>query len=126
MSHEFQNFCGTRIRKEMAKLFFTLIIIMTTALSNSLAFADEGGDNNQLAEAGLEFASGLCTLVYLPIKSVYAGVGAIIGGFAWTLSGGNDEVAKSIWEPSIYGTYVIVPDHLTGNESVRFIGTSSY
>ena len=125
MSLRFQNFVGMRIRKIMTKLLFTLIILVAIALSNSLAVADEGGGYTQLDEAGLGFVSGLSTLIYLPVKSVYAGIGAIVGSFAWALSGGNDEVAKSIWEPSIYGTYVIIPDHFTGNESVRFIGTSS-
>ena len=94
MNLRFQNFGGMRVRKIMTKLFFTLIILVTITLSNSLAVADDGEDYNQLNNAGLEFVSGLSTMVYLPVKSVYAGVGTIVGGLAWALSGGNNEVAK--------------------------------
>ncbi len=120
-----RNFVGMGIRKKIAALFFSLIIITTISLSSSLAFADGRPGYTPLDEAGLEFVSGLSTLLYLPVKSIYAGVGAVVGGIAWALSGGNDEVGESIWAPSIYGNYVITPDHLTGNAPLQFIGPSS-
>ncbi len=41
-----------RNQKKMAKLFFTLIMLVTVALSNSFAVADDGGGYTQLDEAG--------------------------------------------------------------------------
>lgn len=49
-----------------------------------------------------------------------------MGAFTYGLTGGDLETAQGVWEPSFYGTYVITPDHLKGNEAVRFYGTSSY
>ncbi len=91
----------------------------------STSWADEG-DASQGNEAVLGLGSGLLTLVYLPAKVGYAALGGIVGGFTYGLTGGNLETAQSVWEPSFYGTYVITPDHLKGNEAVRFFGASPY
>ena len=77
-------------------------------------------------EAMLGLGSGLLTIVYLPVKIVYATLGGIVGGFTYGLTGGDLGTAQSVWEPSFYGTYVITPDHLKGNEPVRFYGPSPY
>ena len=66
------------------------------------------------------------TLVYTPVKMAYAILGGVVGGFTYALTGGNLETAQNVWEPSVYGTYVITPDHLKGNEPVRFVGVSAY
>ena len=60
------------------------------------------------------------------LKVAYAALGGIIGGFAYALTGGDLDTAKTVWKPSFYGTYVITPDHLKGNEPVRFYGVSPY
>ena len=83
-------------------------------------------DSSPSNEAMLGFGSGVLTLVYLPLKSAYAILGGIVGGFTYALTGGNMDTAKSVWEPSVYGTYVITPDHLKGNDPVRFYGSSPY
>jgi len=77
-------------------------------------------------EAALGIGSALLTVVYFPAKLVYAVLGGIVGGFTYGLTGGDLETAKEVWEPSFYGTYVITPDHLKGNEPVRFFGVSAY
>ena len=83
-------------------------------------------DSSPSNEAALGLGSGLLTLVYLPMKVVYAALGGIVGGFTYGLTGGNLETAQSVWGPSMYGTYVITPEHLKGNEPVRFYGPSPY
>jgi hypothetical protein len=55
----------------------------------------------------------------------YAIGGGIIGGFAWAITGGGMEVAKSIWIPSMTGDYIIQPQHLTGEKHLHFVGVSS-
>ena len=77
-------------------------------------------------EAALGMGSALLTLVYFPCKLAYAILGGIVGTFTYGLTGGDLETAKEVWEPSFYGTYVITPDHLKGNEPVRFFGVSAY
>ncbi len=83
-------------------------------------------ESSQSNEAALGLGSGLLTFVYLPAKVVYAALGGIVGGFTYALTGGDLDTAQAVWEPSFYGTYVITPDHLKGNEPVRFYGSSPY
>ncbi len=83
-------------------------------------------ESDPSSEAAMSLGSGLLTLVYLPVKVVYATLGGIVGGFTYALTGGDAETAQTVWEPSLYGTYVITPDHLRGDEPVRFYGASPY
>ena len=109
-----------------------MVGILLTTLCNLVvlpmgwAQTTEGEGPSQATEAGLGLASGVLTLVYLPAKTAYAGLGGIIGGFTYALTGGDLETAKSVWEPSFYGTYVVTPAHLKGEEPVHFFGTSPY
>ena len=90
----------------------------------TMAVAQE--DLDPVEEAGLGVASALLTLPYGPAKIVYAGLGGIVGGFTWVLTGGNTETAQAVWEPSFYGDYVITPEHLKGATPLRFFGVSPY
>ncbi len=105
-------------------------MVVTVALLVSLCFPIHVLANEEepapSTEAALGLGSGILTLVYLPAKVVYATLGGIVGGFTYALTGGNLETAQSVWEPSFYGTYVITPEHLKGNEAVRFYGASPY
>lgn len=79
----------------------------------------EGGTPSS---AGMQVAAGFSTLLYLPLKVAFAIGGGIVGGLAYAFSGGNEQAAKSIWDTSLYGTYLITPDHLQGNRPIRFLG----
>lgn len=72
--------------------------------------------------AGIQAASVLATVVYFPFKAAFAIGGGIVGGLAYAFSGGNETAAKSIWQTSVYGTYIITPEHLSGDKPVRFLG----
>lgn len=75
--------------------------------------------------AGMQAASALATIVYFPLKAAFAIGGGIVGGLAYAFSGGSEQTAKNIWIPSIYGTYVITPEHLSGDRAVRFLGVAA-
>jgi hypothetical protein len=79
----------------------------------------EGGT---ASSAGMQVAAGFSTLLYLPVKVAFAIGGGIVGGLAYVFSGGSEQAAKSIWDTSLYGTYLITPDHLQGNRPIRFLG----
>ena len=79
----------------------------------------EGGDTSS---AGMQVAAGFSTLLYFPLKAAFAIGGGIVGGLAYAFSGGNEQAAKSIWTTSLYGTYILTPDHLQGNRPIRFLG----
>lgn len=105
------------------------LVLMILAVSH-LAFVplvsaqskEEGGAESTGSQAGMGVASFFVNLVYMPTKVAYAILGGIVGGFAYGLTGGDDKVAKKVWDTSLRGTYVITPDHLRGDKPVRFLG----
>jgi hypothetical protein len=88
-------------------------------LPSSSSESTEGGN---ASSAGMGAAAGLSTLLYLPLKAAFAIGGGIVGGLAYAFSGGNETAAKSIWTTSLYGTYIITPEHLRGDRPIRFLG----
>jgi len=108
------------------RLVVSFLFVSSLMLPVPLVMAQAEEPPDKMTEAGLGAASALLTIPYGVTKIVYAGLGGIVGGFTWALTGGNTEVAEEVWEPSFYGTYVITPDHLRGNEPVRFFGKPPY
>ena len=45
----------------------------------------------------LQIASGALSLLYTPLKVGYAGLGGFMGGLAYLVTAGNEQVAQSIW-----------------------------
>jgi len=122
---QFQNFCSGSLKKGTSFLMlivFALVVGIGTPVV-SFAAEEESSPSN---EAALGVGSFFLTLVYTPVKMAYAILGGVIGGFTYGLTGGDLETAQDVWEPSVYGTYIITPDHLKGNEPVRFVGVSAY
>ena len=85
---------------------------------------NESSEGGSASSAGMQVAAGFSTLLYLPVKAAFAIGGGIVGGLAYAFSGGNEQAAKSIWDTSLYGTYLITPDHLQGNRPIRFLGVA--
>jgi len=75
--------------------------------------------------AGMGAASAAATILYFPFKAAFAIGGGIVGGLAYVFSGFSESTAKNIWIPSVYGTYVITPEHLNGDRPVRFLGVAA-
>lgn len=82
--------------------------------------AEDTGTSQLLTGA----ACFILTPVYGAFKLAFAGTGAIVGGLAWTFTGGDEKAAQKIWDASLQGTYIITPDHLKGKKSVEFVGSS--
>ena len=72
----------------------------------------------------MQAAAAVSTILYFPFKAAFAIGGGIVGGLAYAFSGGNEQAAKSIWDTSLRGTYIITPDHLQGNRPIRFLGVA--
>jgi len=77
-------------------------------------------------ESGLGAAAAISSLVYGPVKVIYALGGLVIGSFAWIFTAGDAEVAEMVFTRSLRGTYVITPGILVGDERLEFIGRDSY
>jgi hypothetical protein len=99
------------------------VATLATCAALALPAASHAGTPGEISkQAGLGFASAITSLVYAPLKIVYAAGGLIVGGLAWTFSGGDNEVAKVVLTPSILGDYVVTPKQLVGDEPVEFFG----
>jgi len=125
MMKQSRNFLAGSI-KQGTSVFMLIIFALIVGFGTpvvSFAAEEESSPGN---DAALGAGSFFLTLVYTPVKLAYAILGGIIGGFTYGLTGGDLETAQSVWEPSVYGTYVITPDHLKGNEPVRFVWVSAY
>ncbi|MBY0400331.1 hypothetical protein K2X89_08555 [Myxococcota bacterium] len=89
--------------------------------SPSVVFA---GDHTKEVskESGMGAAAALTSLVYSPVKLVYAVGGLVIGSLAWVFTAGDTDVADKVYVRSLRGTYVITPEILRGEEPLVFIG----
>ena len=117
-------------RFKLATVFLLLALCTVTMVPSAWSQASapppssEGTEGGTASSAGMQAAAGVSTLLYFPLKAVFAICGGIVGGLAYAFSGGNEQAAKSIWDTSLYGTYIITPDHLEGNRPIRFLGVA--
>lgn len=96
-------------------------LVLAGVLASTIAPGPAAAD--ELAnEAGMGALSALSTLVYAPVKLVYATAGVLFGGIAWGLSGGDSDVMMAVMTPAVRGDYVITPKHLRMEESIEFFG----
>ena len=93
--------------------------VLAVTLAPNLALA---GDS-KAGEAGLGAAAALSSLVYGPVKIVYATCGLVFGGIAWGLSGGDSDVANAVLTLSVRGDYVVTPANLRREEPLEFFGS---
>jgi hypothetical protein len=87
-----------------------------------VAQPSDGGVNWKGVGAGA--GAVVSNLVYVPAKLVYGILGGIAGGAGYALTGGNKQVADSIWRSSLGGDYVLTPDMMTGKQPIYFSGPS--
>ncbi len=111
----------------VALLLFTTMTVAVPAWSQDSApppavSSSEDTSQGTASGAGMQAASAVATILYFPFKAAFAIGGGIVGGLAYVFSGGSDTTAKNIWTTSMYGTYIITPEHLTGDRAVRFLG----
>ena len=93
-----------------------LTVVLAVVLAPSSALAKEQGLSS---EAGVGAASALTSLIYGPVKIVYATRGVVIGGIAWGLAGGDGEEMSAVVTPAGRGDYVVTPAHLKGRKEGR-------
>ena len=107
-------------------LALSIITMSPSAWSqdNMASSSNASAEGGSASSAGMQAAAGFSTLLYLPLKAAFAISGGIVGGLAYAFSGGNEQAAKSIWTTSLYGTYILTPDHLQGNRPIRFLGVA--
>jgi hypothetical protein len=75
-------------------------------------------------EVGIGAGTAVTNLLYFPVKLTYGVLGGIAGGAGYALTGGNKQVADTIWRSSLGGDYVLTPDMMTGKKPIYFSGAS--
>ena len=109
---------------------FLLLALCTVTMApsawsqESAPSAVRNSEGSSASEAGWGVLAGVSSLVYFPLKAVFAISGGIVGGLTYVFSGGNENAAKPVWETSMYGTYILTPDHLKGDRPIRFLGVA--
>ena len=101
----------------MALMAF-LLFPRGTALADDPSAGADSSDGTEVHQV----ASWALTVPYIIGKGAFALGGAVVGGLGYVFSGGNFDTANNVWTKSIYGTYVIRPAHLRGEEPVHFLG----
>jgi hypothetical protein len=109
-------------RSLLVRLLAATLLCVAVASAPSAARADEAPERNIMLHYGLGVGSVLATLVYGPVKVVYATLGSVTGGLAYLLTGGRLDVPREIIQPAIRGDYVVTPEHLTFNQPLLFVG----
>jgi hypothetical protein len=108
-------------RSRLGRSLVTVLLAVALVAAPSIGFAD-GKAAEVSKEGGLGAAAALSSLVYGPIKLIYATGGLVIGAFAWVFTAGDSQVAEKVFTRSLKGTYVITPEILVGEERLVFIG----
>ncbi|TAJ11055.1 MAG: hypothetical protein EPO61_00230 [Nitrospirae bacterium] len=114
--------------RTMMKGLAVLLVVALVHLAVVPVIAAQGTEDASQGSAkgaGLQAASWLLTLPYGATKVCFAILGGVTGGLTYVFSGGNLDAAKSVWHTSVYGTYVLTPEHLQGDKPVRFLGVAS-
>ena len=73
-------------------------------------------------DAALGAGAAICSLVYAPTKLAFAGLGTVVSGMAYLMTGFDGDVARPIFYSAVRGDYVITPEHLDGDRAVVFVG----
>ena len=93
------------------------VLLPGWAWADDAASSGDGSD-----DTGIQVGAWALTVPYIIGKGAFALGGAVVGGLGYAFSGGNSDTAKTVWTKSIYGTYIIRPAHLRGEEPVHFLG----
>ena len=107
-----------RVRKQVRGWCLGVVLGLSIVCTGPVAIAAESQGGN----VALEVTSWVLTAPYGAFKAAYAIGGGIVGGIAWAVTGGNKEVANSIWTPAVTGDYIVRPENLSGERPLHFIG----
>jgi len=93
-------------------------LVLALAVGGMVAPAPAASANDAALGAG----AAVCSLVYAPTKLAFAGVGSVVSGLAWMMTGFDSDVARPIFYSAVRGDYVVTPAHLEGRRPLEFVG----
>ncbi|MGH8500789.1 MAG: hypothetical protein ACRERV_18545 [Methylococcales bacterium] len=79
------------------------------------------------SNAGAWVGAGFCSLIYTPVKTAFAILMGVTGGLSLiaTVPAGDTSASAQIVKWGLYGDWLIRPDHLSGQNSIKFVGTGN-
>jgi hypothetical protein len=101
------------------------LVVAAAALAASLGVPNVARAEEYPESAGWGVLAVFANVVYMPVKTVYALVGGLTGGFTYVCTGGSYETARNVWAMSMGGTYVLTPGMIRGDEPIAFAGGTS-
>lgn len=110
--------------RSVAIVLIMTVMGLTMIPPGSALAGDQASSTDSSESTGIQVASWLLTVPYCAGKSAFAVAGSVVGGLGYAFSGGNSETAQSIWTKSVYGTYILRPAHLRGDEPIQFLGNA--
>ena len=112
-----------KIREGTWKRFQSALLIgvFVVAIQPGSAFG-QADESSMAKDAGIGAVAAVGSLIYGPLKVVYATLGLVFGGMAWGLSGGDSDVMDAVVTPAVRGDYVVTPAILRGEQPLEFIG----
>ena len=105
-----------------ASMLLAIGLLMIALVATPSAVLAEGKATEVAKESGLGAAAAVSSIVYAPVKLIYAPGGLMVGAVAWLFTAGDGDVAEQILTRSLRGTYVITPEILRGEEPLEFVG----
>jgi hypothetical protein len=107
------------IRHDRLRSLGVVLVLSAVLLFSEGARADEEGT----VSTGLTgLTAGVCSIIYAPLKILYAGSGIAVSGAALLVSAGDSTAASRVFRNSVRGDYVVTPSHLKGDRTLHFQG----
>ncbi len=107
------------IARRWASIVTLAVFLAVAPVTTRAASARSDG---LLAEGLVGLGAAVCSLVYSPIKIVYAGGGVAISTLALLWTFGDTGVAGPIFSQTVGGDYVVTPAHMVGDRRLEFFG----
>lgn len=102
-----------------------LTLSATLGLLPAPASGQVRSDESEATTFFFGFGAGLCTLVYTPLKVVYAAAALPLSGLVYMWSVGDTEMAGRVMRSGTQGTFVLTPQHLRGEAELDFVGAAN-
>ena len=109
--------------RSVVVMLIAMCMCLTMIPPASTLAGDQASDTNSSDDTGMKVASWALTVPYCATKAAFAVAGSVVGGLGYAFSGGDSKTAESVWTTSVYGTYILRPAHLRGEEPIHFLGT---